>query len=248
MVNSATFPLDELFLLGIREKRFITMRKSAVSILLSAAIGFTLTLQPVTCSAAAVIILNAQRQQRENDARAAELARQNAADAAARREALATYSSGSADTAVPEELKPHQNVILDVRVQSGHNTMSSEGPVASGSPLHLRLTDDREYISSKTYSSGNLTGVAKFNAVLGDDIVIVPNITRYGNVEVEVSVSHGTPSKDSDSPWINREFVTEKKKQTFLLMNGGEVVTRTVEIPGVDGGITFSLRATVQAD
>ena len=204
------------------------MRRSAAPLFLSAAIALTFAIQPATCSAAAVVIMQSyQKRKAEDDARAAEAAKAAAVEAA----------------------KPKQNIILDVTIKSSGNAMSSTGPVASGSPLHLQLTEDREYISSKAYSAdGVLTGVTKFNAVLGDDIILVPSITPDGQVLVEVAINHGMPRQDSPSPWLNRDFVTEKSNQTFLLGNGAPAVSRNVAIPGLENGVVISLKADIQAD
>lgn len=208
------------------------MKRSAAPILLSAAIALTFAVQPATCSAAAVIIMqNYQKQKLEDEAKAKARATERVRVAAI------------------EAAKPKQNIILDVSIKSANNVMSSQGPVASGSPLHLQLTEDREYISSKAYSAdGVLSGVTKFNAILGDEIVIVPSITPDGQILVEVSISHGAPKQDSQSPWVNREFVTEKSSQTFLLGNGAPAVTRTVQIPGLENGLMINLKADIQAD
>lgn len=208
------------------------VRRSAAPILLSAAIALTFAFHPATCSAAAVIIMqNYQKQKLEDEAKAKARATERARVAAI------------------EAAKPKQNIILDVSIKSASNAISSQGPVASGSPLHLQLTEDREYISSKAYSSdGVLSGVTKFNAILGDDIVIVPSITPDGQVLVEFSISHGAPRQDSPSPWMNREFVTEKSSQTFLLGNGAPAVSRTVPIPGLDNGLMINLKADIQVD
>ena len=208
------------------------VRRSAAPILLSVAIAVTFAFQPATCSAAAVIIMqNYQKQQREDEARAK------------------ARAAETARVAAIEAAKPKQNILLDVSIKSANNVMSSQGPVASGSPLHLHLTEDREYISSKAYSAdGELSGVTKFNAILGDEVVIVPSITPDGQILVEVSISHGTPKQGSESPWMNREFVTEKSNQTFLLGNGAAAVTRTVQIPGLENGLVINLKADIQAD
>lgn len=203
------------------------MRKSAAPLMLSVAIAFTLVIQPATCSAAAVVIMqNYQRQKDIDAAKAAETAKAAAIEAA----------------------KPKQNILLDVGIKSNHSAISSQGPVASGSTLLLQMTEGREYISSKTYADGVLTGVAKFNAVLGDEIVIVPSITNDGQVLVEVTISHGAPGKKSENPWADRDFVTERSSQTFLLGNGAPSVSRTISIPGVESGLTITLKANIQQD
>lgn len=200
------------------------MRKSAAPLMLSVAIAFTLVIQPATCSAAAVVIMqNYQRQKLLDESKAAK-------------------------AAAIEAAKPKQNILLDVGIKSNHSAISSQGPVASGSTLLLQMTEGREYISSKTYADGVLTGVAKFNAVLGDEIVIVPSITNDGQVLVEVTISHGAPGKKSENPWADRDFVTERSSQTFLLGNGVPSVSRTISIPGVENGLTITLKANIQQD
>lgn len=200
------------------------MRKSAAPLMLSVAIAFTLVIQPATCSAAAVVIMqNYQRQKLLDESKAAK-------------------------AAAIEAAKPKQNILLDVGIKSNHSAISSQGPVASGSTLLLQMTEGREYISSKTYADGVLTGVAKFNAVLGDEIVIVPSITNDGQVLVEVTISHGAPGKKSENPWADRDFVTERSSQTFLLGNGAPSVSRTISIPGVENGLTITLKANIQQD
>lgn len=207
------------------------MRKASTRLLLSVLIGAGIALQPAVCSAAAVIIMQAQKKHEQE--RQAELA-QRKADAERMR-------------AEQEAAEPKKNIQMEVGIKNAQGSISSTGPVASGSDLHLRLSEERQYIFSHTYGDDH-SQVGKYTANLGQDIVLKPSITGGGQVLVEVSISYVRPDPKSEAPWLDRSFVTEHNNQTFLLENGAPAVTRTVKIPGIESDFVLSLKAITQAD
>lgn len=144
-----------------------------------------------------------------------------------------------------EAAEPKANVLLDVSVKYGDNQISSSGPVASGSPLYLRMTSEREYIFSTTYGPER-NEVGKYTGMLGDDIKITPSITQEGSVLVEVSIRHGEPSKKTQAPWADREFEGTQNDQTFFIQNGSPAITRVISMPGSEQGLTITLKADIE--
>lgn len=144
-----------------------------------------------------------------------------------------------------EAAEPKANVLLEVSIQYGANKISSSGPVASGSPLHLRMASERQYIFSNTYGP-NRNEVGKYTGKLGDDIRITPSITPEGKVLVEVSIRHGEPSKKTPTPWADRAFERTQNDQTFFIENGALTITRMISMPGSEQGVTITLKADIQ--
>lgn len=146
-----------------------------------------------------------------------------------------------------EAAEPKMNVLLEVSIKIGGNSIASSGPVASGSPLHLRMTSERQYIFSTTYGP-NRNEVGKYNGMLGDDIRITPSITPEGKILVEVSVKHGEPSKKTATPWADRAFEGTQNDQTFFMESGAPSITRTIAMPGSEEGVTITLKASIQGN
>ena len=204
------------------------MRKSIRLTLLSAAIGTALAVNVVTAPAASAVYRDYRQERLLEEMRQAQIA-----------------SDAARMKAEHEAAEPKMNVALEVTIQSAGNTISSSGPVASGSSLHLRLTGIRQYIFSTTYGDDRKQ-VGRFNANLGDDILVTPSITKEGKVLVEVSVTHVEPSKKSSAPWADRAFETTKNNQTFLVESGAPTITRKISMPGQEQGVTITLKADIQ--
>lgn len=192
-------------------------------------IATTFLIQPATCSAAAAAILMHQRKQEQERAETARLL------------AEAQRSRDEAEAA-----KPKKNIELNVSIGSPGGSISSKGPVASGSSVRFRLTTEREYIVSKTYNGDVITNVGKFSATLGDEVFVTPSITGGGQVLVEVAVMHSVPDEKSASPWLDQKFSVQRNNQTFLLESGAPSVSRTIQIPGMKVGMTISLQAEIE--
>lgn len=146
-----------------------------------------------------------------------------------------------------EAAEPKANVVLEVSIKYGANQISSNGPVASGSPLHLRMTSERQYIFSTTYGPER-NEVGKYSGMLGDDIRITPSITPEGKILVEVSVKHGEPIKKTVTQWADRAFEGTKNDQTFFIESGAPSITRTIAMPGSEQGVMITLKANIQSN
>lgn len=197
--------------------------------MLSALIGLSVALQPATCSAAAAMIFQNYQKKQDEERQAAA---QRKADAERMR-------------AEHEAAEPKKNIQMEVSIKGSQSSISSTGPVASGSPLNLWLTEQREYIFSTSYGDDHKQ-IGKHTASLGEQISLTPSITGGGQVLVEVSVSYVRLNPESSSPWAERSFVTERNNQTFLLESGAPAVTRKVLIPGLEKGLDITLQAKIE--
>lgn len=146
-----------------------------------------------------------------------------------------------------EAAEPKMNVLLDVSIQIGGNSITSSGPVASGSPLHLRMTSERHYIFSTAYGP-NRNEVGRYNGMLGDDIRVTPSITPEGKILVEVSVKRSEPSKKTATPWADRAFEGTQNDQTFFMESAAPSITRKIAMPGLEEGVTITLKASIQSN